>query len=171
MQDVKFLTKNFGAYDPTSIGSYMKIGGFEALRKAVNMDPLEITALIDSVKIKGRGGAEYDLARKWSQAREVRGENKIVLCNADEGETTTFKDRELIKNDPFNLIEAMIIAGYVVGATEGIIYMRGEYACHRPLLLGAIRQAKSYGFLGENILGNKTVTKNLDKVVQISTAV
>jgi len=153
MKDIKFLTKNFGAYDPTSIGSYMKIGGFEALRKAVNMNPLDITALIDAVKIKGRGGAEYDLARKWSQAREVKGENKIVLCNADEGETTTFKDRELIKNDPFNLIEAMIIAGYVVGATEGIIYMRGEYACYRPLLLGAIRQAKSYGFLGENILG------------------
>ena len=153
MRNIKFLTKNFGAYDPTSIGSYMKIGGFEALRKAVNMDPLAITALIDAVKIKGRGGAEYDLARKWSQAREVKGENKIVLCNADEGETTTFKDRELIKNDPFNLIEAMIIAGYVVGATEGIIYMRGEYACYRPLILGAIRQAKSYGFLGENILG------------------
>lgn len=153
MADIKFLTKNFGKYDTNSIGSYMSIGGFDALKKAVTMDPLAITDLIASVKVKGRGGAEYDLGRKWSQAREVKGENKIIICNADEGETTTFKDRELIKNDPFNLIEAMVIAGYVVGATEGFIYMRAEYACYRPLLLGAIRQAKNYGFLGTNILG------------------
>lgn len=152
-KNIRFLTKNFGQYDTSSIGSYMNIGGFEALRKAVNMDPEEICDLIASVKVRGRGGAEYPMGRKWSQARAVVGENKIVVCNADEGETTTFKDRELIKNDPFNLIEALIIAGYVVGATDGYIYMRAEYACFRPLLLNAIRQAKNYGFLGENILG------------------
>ena len=150
---IKFLTKNFGAYDTSSIGAYMNIGGFSALKKAVNMDPEDICTLLSDAKIKGRGGAEYPLGRKWSQARAVRGENKVVICNADEGETTTFKDRELIKNDPFNLIEAMIIAGFVCGATDGYIYMRAEYACFRPLLLNAIRQAKNYGFLGENILG------------------
>lgn len=150
---VQFLTKNFGKYDTSSIGSYMNIGGYEALRKAVNMDPDEITDLLTAVKIKGRGGAEYPLGRKWSQARAVRGERKVVICNADEGETTTFKDRELINHDPFNLIEAMTIAAYVVGATDGYIYMRAEYACFRPLLLNAIRQAKNYGFLGTNILG------------------
>jgi NADH-quinone oxidoreductase subunit F len=119
----------------------------------MDLEPLSISDLIASVKVKGRGGAEYDMGRKLSQARAVQGERKVVICNADEGETTTFKDRELIKNDPFNLIEAIIIAGYVVGATDGYIYMRAEYACFRPLLLNAIRQAKSYGFLGENILG------------------
>jgi len=150
---IKFLTKNFGAYDTSSIGAYMNIGGFSALKKAVSMDPEDICTLLSDAKIKGRGGAEYPLGRKWSQARAVRGENKVVICNADEGETTTFKDRELIKNDPFNLIEAMIIAGFVCGATDGYIYMRAEYACFRPLLLNAIRQAKNYGFLGENILG------------------
>ena len=150
---IKFLTQNFGAYDTSSIGSYMNIGGFAALKKAVNMDPEDICTLLADAKIKGRGGAEYPLGRKWSQARAVRGENKVIICNADEGETTTFKDRELIKNDPFNLIEAMIIAGFVCGATDGYIYMRAEYACFRPLLLNAIRQAKNYGFLGENILG------------------
>ena len=150
---VKFLTKNFGQYDTSSIGSYMNIGGFEALRKAVNMNPEDICTMLTEAKIRGRGGAEYPLGRKWSQARAVRGENKVVICNADEGETTTFKDRELIKNDPFNLIEAMIIAGFVCGATDGYIYMRAEYACFRPLLLNAIRQAKNYGFLGKNILG------------------
>lgn len=153
MTQVKFLTKNFGQYDTASIGDYMKIGGFAALRKAVNMDPEEICNLLSEAKIKGRGGAEYPLGRKWSQARAVKGEKKVIICNADEGETTTFKDRELIHKDPFNLIEAMIIAGFVCGATDGYIYMRAEYACYRPLLLNAIRQAKNYGFLGENILG------------------
>ena len=150
---VRFLTKNFGAYDTSSIGAYMNIGGFKALRKAVTMDPEDICTMLSDAKIRGRGGAEYPLGRKWSQARAVKGENKVIICNADEGETTTFKDRELIKNDPFNLIEAMIIAGFVCGATDGYIYMRGEYACYRPILLNAIRQAKNYGFLGENILG------------------
>ena len=152
-KNIRFLTQNFGQYDTSSIGSYMNIGGFEALRKAVTMDPEKICDTISAAKVRGRGGAEYPMGRKWSQARAVKGENKIVVCNADEGETTTFKDRELIKNDPFNLIEAMIIAGYVCGATDGYIYMRAEYACHRPLILNAIRQAKNYGFLGENILG------------------
>ena len=153
MQACKFLTANFGRYDTSSIGSYMNIGGFTALRKAVTMDGEDIAALIAANKVKGRGGAAYDMGRKWSQARAVRGENKVIICNADEGETTTFKDRELIRQDPFNLIEAMIIAGYVMGATDGYIYMRAEYACFRPLLQNAIRQAKSYGFLGTNILG------------------
>ena len=153
MQACKFLTANFGRYDTSSIGSYMNIGGFTALRKAVTMDGEDIAALIAASKVKGRGGAAYDMGRKWSQARAVKGENKRIICNADEGETTTFKDRELIRQDPFNLIEAMIIAGYVMGATDGFIYMRAEYACFRPLLQNAIRQAKSYGFLGTNILG------------------
>lgn len=150
---VSFITENFGRYDVNSIGSYMQIGGFEALKKAVNTDGEEICHLLAESKIKGRGGAEYDMGRKWTQARAVPGEHKVVICNADEGETTTFKDRELIKNDPFNLIEAMIIAGYVLNADRGFIYMRAEYACLRPLLLNAIRQAKNYGFLGVNILG------------------
>ena len=154
MSEVRFLTENFGQYDPSSINSYMSIGGFQALRQAVAMDdPEDIATLISEAKVRGRGGAEYPMGRKWSQARAVKGEKKIIICNADEGETTTFKDRELIKNDPFNLVEAMIIAGYVMGATDGYIYMRAEYACYRSLLLNAIRQAKSYGFLGQNILG------------------
>ena len=155
MGQVKFLTQNFGKYDTSSIGSYIGIGGFDALKKAVTMDGEDIASLIASVKVKGRGGAGYDMGRKWSQAKAVAGENKIVICNADEGESCTFKDRELIKNDPFNLIEAMIIGGWAIGATEGYIYMREEYWHMRPILLGAIEQARSYGFLGENILGHK----------------
>ena len=153
MEEIKFLTQNFGKYDPASIESYLKIGGFEALRKAVSMDGDEIASLIASVKVKGRGGAGYDMGRKWSQARAVKGENKLVICNADEGESCTFKDRELIKNDPFNLLEGMIIGAWAIGAVEGFIYMREEYSHMRPILLNAIAQAKEKGFLGKNILG------------------
>ena len=153
MGEIKFLTQNFGTYDPSSIDSYLGIGGFSALRKAVTMDGEEIAELIASVKVKGRGGAGYDMGRKWSQAKAVKGENKLVICNADEGESCTFKDRELIKNDPFNLLEGMIVGGWAIGAVEGFIYMREEYSHMRPILLNAIAQAKEQGFLGKNILG------------------
>lgn len=150
---VCFMTKNFGKYDVKSIGSYMAIGGFNALKKAVNMTGEEIASMLATAQIKGRGGAGYDMGRKWSQAKSVIADNKVVVCNADEGEPCTFKDRTLIENDPFNLIEGMIIAGYTVDAQNGYIYLREEYSHLRPLILDAIKQAKTYGFLGENILG------------------
>ncbi|MDF2565767.1 MAG: NADH-quinone oxidoreductase subunit [Massilibacillus sp.] len=150
---VCFMTKNFGKYDVKSIGSYMAIGGFNALKKAVNMTGEEIASTLATAKIKGRGGAGYDMGKKWSQAKSVIADNKVVVCNADEGEPCTFKDRTLIEHDPFNLIEGMIIAGYTVDAQNGYIYLREEYSHLRPLILDAIKQAKTYGFLGENILG------------------
>ena len=150
---VQFITKNFGKYDVHSIDSYLSIGGFDALKKAVTMDGFEIADLIASYGIKGRGGAAYDMGKKWRQAKEVVSDNKVVVCNADEGEPCTFKDRTLIENDPFRLVEAMIIAGYSVGAKNGYIYMREEYSHLRPLLFNAIDEAKERGFLGENILG------------------
>ncbi|MBP3887694.1 MAG: SLBB domain-containing protein, partial [Cellulosilyticum sp.] len=140
-------------YDVHSIDSYLSIGGFDALKKAVTMDGFEIADLIASYGIKGRGGAAYDMGKKWRQAKEVVAEEKVVVCNADEGEPCTFKDRTLIENDPFRLVEAMIIAGYSVGAKNGYIYMREEYSHLRPLLFNAIDEAKERGFLGENILG------------------
>lgn len=148
-----FITKNFGKYDPSSIGSYMENGGFRALKKAVAMTGEEIAAALAAAKIKGRGGAAYDMGRKWSQAKSVIAEKKVVICNADEGEPCTFKDRTLMQNDPFNLIEGMIIAGYTVDAENGYIYLREEYSHLRPILLNTIKQAKTYGFLGNNILG------------------
>lgn len=150
---VCFMTKNFGKYDVKSIGSYMAIGGFNALKKAVSMTGEEIASTLATAQIKGRGGAGYDMGKKWSQAKSVIADNKVVVCNADEGEPCTFKDRTLIENDPFNLIEGMIIAGYTVDAQNGYIYLREEYSHLRPLILDAIKQAKTYGFLGENILG------------------
>ena len=150
---VQFMTKNFGKYDKNSIESYLSIGGFEALKKAITMEGEEIADLIASYGVKGRGGAAYDMGKKWRQAKEVIADNKVVVCNADEGEPCTFKDRTLIENDPFRLIEAMIIAGYSVDAKNGYIYMREEYSHLRPLLLNTIAEAKERGFLGDNILG------------------
>lgn len=150
---VQFMTKNFGKYDILSIDSYESIGGFEALKRAVTMEPSAIADRIAECGVKGRGGAAYDMGKKWHQAREVANPNKVVVCNADEGEPCTFKDRTLIQNDPFRLVEAMIIAGYAVGAQNGYIYMREEYVHLRPRLLNAIAQAEEKGYLGENILG------------------
>ena len=122
-----FITKNFGRYNPMSLDSYLSIGGYEALKKAIKMDGEDIATLIANVKVKGRGGAAYDMGKKWSQSRAVNKPKKVVICNADEGEPCTFKDREVIKNDPFNLIEGMTICGHVVNAQDGYIYLREEY--------------------------------------------
>lgn len=148
-----FITKNFGRYNPLSLDSYLSIGGYEALKKALTMDGEDIAALIASVKVKGRGGAAYDMGKKWSQSRAVKKPKKVVICNADEGEPCTFKDRELIKNDPFNIIEGMTICGYVVNAQDGYIYLREEYRHLRRHIQNAIDEAVAKNLLGDNILG------------------
>ena len=151
--EVRFITKNFDKYDPMSIDAYLAIGGFSALKKAVLMNGEDIAAIISAAKVKGRGGAAYDMGRKWSQARAVKGDHKLTICNADEGEPCTFKDREIIRRDPFNLIEGMIIGAYTVRAQDGYIYLREEYRHLRSRLKNAIRQAEERGFLGDDILG------------------
>lgn len=155
MSKVSFMTKNFHRYDPMSIESYLAIGGFSALKKAVTMDGEDIATLLSEAQIKGRGGAAYPMGRKWSQARAVKGAHKVIICNADEGEPCTFKDRELIKNDPFNLIEAMAIGAWSIRAQDGYIYLREEYAHLRAHLKNAIEEAERCGFLGKNILGKE----------------
>lgn len=136
-----------------SLDSYLSIGGYEALKKAIKMDGEDIATLIANVKVKGRGGAAYDMGKKWSQSRAVNKPKKVVICNADEGEPCTFKDREIIKNDPFNLIEGMTICGHVVNAQDGYIYLREEYRHLRDRLQNAIDQATEKNLLGDNILG------------------
>lgn len=151
---VSFITRNFGKYDPTSLASYESIGGFQALRKALGMDGYDIAKVLAANGIQGRGGAAYDMGKKWAQARDVKAPHKCVVCNADEGEPGTFKDRALITNDPYQLLEGMIIAGWSVQADNGYIYMREEYAHLRPQLLSAIEQCEKAGYLGDDILGS-----------------
>ena len=154
-KSVSFITRNFGKYNPASLVSYELIGGFTALRKALDMDGDAIAKVLSDNGVQGRGGAAYDMGRKWSQARSVQAPHKCVVCNADEGEPGTFKDRELLSKDPFQLLEGMIIAGWSVGADNGYIYMREEYAHLRPQLLSAIKQCEDAGYLGDNILGHE----------------
>ena len=151
---VCFITRNFGKYDPDSLKGYESIGGFRALRKALTMEGCDIADVLAANGVQGRGGAAYDMGKKWRQAREVPGAHKCVVCNADEGEPGTFKDRELLTHDPFQLLEGMIIAGWAVGADNGYIYLREEYSHLRPRLLSAIAQCEAAGYLGDNILGS-----------------
>lgn len=150
---VSFISQRFGKYDPTSLSSYEGVGGFSALRRAVKMDGYDIAARISENGVQGRGGAAYDMGRKWGQAKDVKAPKKCVVCNADEGEPGTFKDRELIRNDPFQLLEGMIIAGWSVDAQDGYIYLREEYSHIAPILSSAIEQCNQAGYLGKSILG------------------
>lgn len=151
---VSFITRRFGRYDPRSLPDYEAHGGFQALRRALAMDGYDIAKVLSANGIQGRGGAAYDMGRKWTQARDVVAPDKCVVCNADEGEPGTFKDRELLRRDPFQVLEGMIIAGWAVNANNGYLYLREEYAHIRPLLQDAIRQCEEAGYLGENILGS-----------------
>jgi len=151
---VSFITENFGKYDPNSIDSYLSIGGFTATKKALAMSSGEIIDIAKKASVRGRGGAAYDTGRKWAQAAAVPGDDKVVICNADEGEPCTFKDRNILSKDPFRLLEGMIIAGYTVGAKNGYIYLREEYRHLRPLIKSAIQQSVDKGYLGDNILGS-----------------
>ena len=153
-ETVSFISRRFGKYDPWSLAEYETHGGFQALRRALTMDGYDIAKILSANGIQGRGGAAYDMGRKWSQARDVDAPDKCVVCNADEGEPGTFKDRELLRRDPFQVLEGMIIAGWSVNARNGYLYMREEYSHLRPLLLNAIDQCEKAGYLGDNILGS-----------------
>lgn len=150
---VSFITENYKKYNPQSIDEYINIGGFTGLKNALNMSTEDVIKIAKASKVLGRGGAAYPLGKKWEQAASVPGDNKVVICNADEGEPCTFKDRSMLENDPFRLIEGMAIAGYTVGAQNGYLYIREEYRHLQPKVKEAIKQAKAKGYLGQNILG------------------
>lgn len=144
-----------GSIDPTSLTDYEAHGGFQDLRRALNMTPADIIALLKASGIVGRGGAMFPLGLKWEFTRKAPGApaQKHIIANADESEPGTFKDRVLMEQDPFSLVEAMLIAGYTAGAENGWIFVRGEYPRSHKRLQQAIAQARAAGYLGRNILG------------------
>ncbi|MBP7032169.1 MAG: NADH-quinone oxidoreductase subunit NuoF [Anaerolineaceae bacterium] len=150
----RVVLKNVGIIDPDSIDDYIVQDGYQALGLALTMKPEEIIKTITDSGLQGRGGAGFPTGLKWSFVRKAAGAKKYVICNADESEPGTFKDRVILEGDPHRTIEAMLIAGYAVGADEGFIYIRGEYQLALQRLEAAIKQAESYGFLGENIFGS-----------------
>lgn len=145
--------KNIENPNSADIDEYIKAGGYRSLQKAIEMQP---KAIIDEVKksgLRGRGGAGFPTGMKWTFASSDPKTPRYLLCNADEGEPGTFKDRPILEKNPHLLIEGMAIAGYAIGAEYGYIYLRGEYPGAKDILDTAIRQAYDRGLLGDNILG------------------
>ncbi len=148
MPQERVVLRNCGVIDPGDISTCLGGDGFKALRKARSeMTPEEVINEIKASGLRGRGGAGFPCGLKWEGARKEPGDEKYVICNADEGEVGTFKDRYIIEGDPFTLVEGLAIAGYAVGAKTGYIYLRTEYHRFLDLLKNAIEQAKQSGFL------------------------
>ncbi len=150
----RILLERAGIIDPESIDEYIIHEGYQALGKALTeKTPVDVIAEIDKSGLRGRGGAGFPTGLKWRFVSKAPGTPKYVICNADESEPGTFKDRLILEGDPHSIIEALAIAGYAVGASEAYIYVRGEYKLAQARLLKAIVQAKEMGFLGEHIFG------------------
>ncbi len=148
----RVVLKNCGFINPESIEEYIAAGGYEAASKALtSMTPEEVINEVKRSGLAGRGGAAFPTGAKWEFARKAPGEEKFILCNADEGEPGTFKDRLILEGDPHKLLEGMMIAGYAVGATRGFIYIRGEYSLSIERTEKAIADARSLGLLGNGI--------------------
>jgi NADH-quinone oxidoreductase subunit F len=144
----RLVLKNCGRIHPRNIHAYVKAGGFAALEKARRqMTPAAVVEEVLASRLLGRGGAGFSCGLKWKLAREDAEAEKYVVCNADEGEVGTFKDRYILENDPFALVEALAIACYAVGASKAFVYLRAEYAFLSPLLSDAVRQAGEEGYL------------------------
>ncbi len=150
----KILLNRVHLENSRSISVYMKHDGYEALKKALSMSSEEVVSEVKSSNLRGRGGAGFPAAMKWGFAAADPKRPKYLLCNADEGEPGTCKDRQIMEGDPHELIEGMIIAGYAFGAEYGYIYLRAEYPWVVAILEQTIAEAEAEGFLGKDILGS-----------------
>jgi len=147
MAQTRIVLQLCEAIDPGDIATYLRKDGFQALNKARVMGPEAVIVEVKASGLKGRGGAGFPCGAKWELARSAPGDEKLVICNADEGEVGTFKDRYIIQHDPFSLLEGIGIAAYAIGAQKAYIYLRGEYHYLLDGLKGAIDQATSKGLL------------------------
>ncbi|HLV81740.1 MAG TPA: NAD(P)H-dependent oxidoreductase subunit E, partial [Chthonomonadaceae bacterium] len=147
------LLARVGVVDPASLDDYRARGGYAALRRALEIGPVETIRELTDAKLTGRGGAAFPTGTKWKAVTEAPARPHYIVCNADESEPGTFKDRVLMEEDPFSLIEAITIAGFACGAERGFLYIRGEYPEASRRLHAAIAQARARGFLGEAIQG------------------
>jgi bidirectional [NiFe] hydrogenase diaphorase subunit len=150
---VPIVLENSGRVDPERIESYIAVGGYEALLKAITeMTPATIIQEMTASGLRGRGGGGYPTGLKWSTVAKSRGTKKYVICNADEGDPGAFMDRSVLEGDPHRVLEGMAIAAYAIGAEQGYIYVRGEYPLAIQRLRTAIRQAERQQLLGNRIL-------------------
>ena len=150
----KIVLRNCGLINPDDVEEYIAVGGYQSLYNVlIDNQPDMVIEQIKAAKLRGRGGAGFSTGQKWDYLRKATAEKKFIICNADEGDPGAYMNRNEIESDPHSLLEGMLIAGFLTGATSGIVYVRAEYplAVHR--LERAIEQAKEYGLLGDDILG------------------
>lgn len=151
----RIVLRNCGRINPESIEEYIACDGYRALGKCLTeMKPDDVVQVVKDSGLRGRGGAGFPTGLKWSFTAKIINDQKYIVCNADEGEPGTFKDRLILEGDPHSIIEGMAIAGYAVGASKGFVYIRGEYKLSINRMEQAIRQAKTLGLLDENIFGS-----------------
>ena len=148
----RIALKNCGVIDPENIDEYIAFDGYKALEKVLfSMTPDEVIDVVSRSGLRGRGGAGFPTGKKWSFTKMAKGDQKYVVCNADEGDPGAFMDRSVLEGDPHCVVEAMMIAGFAVGANKGYIYVRAEYPIAVKRFQTAIDQAREYGILGKNI--------------------
>ncbi|MBR2744859.1 MAG: NADH-quinone oxidoreductase subunit NuoF [Clostridia bacterium] len=153
-KQMRIALKNCGIIDPENIDEYIAFDGFKALEKVLtSMSQDEVIEEMSKSGLRGRGGAGFPTGKKWAFVKMAQGEQKYVVCNADEGDPGAFMDRSILEGDPHSLLEAMAIAAYSVGASKGYIYVRAEYPIAVQRLKIAIEQEREYGILGDNIFG------------------
>lgn len=151
----RVVLRNCGVIDPESIDEYIAMDGYAALGKVLTeMTPDDVIKTITDSGLRGRGGGGFPTGRKWALTAPNKAPQKYVVCNADEGDPGAFMDRSVLEGDPHCLVEAMTIAGYAIGATQGFVYVRAEYPIAVARLQIAIDQAREYGLLGKNIFGS-----------------
>ncbi len=149
----RHLLQLIGRIDPTSLEEYRSDGGYRALERAMDLGPEAVIAEVTASKLLGRGGAAFPTGRKWEAVRTQPARPHYLVCNADESEPGTFKDRVLMEGNPFGLVEAMTIAGFATGCERGYLYIRGEYPLAFERMQHAIEEARRHHLLGRNILG------------------
>lgn len=150
----RIILRNCGCINPENITSYISSGGYKGLEKALKMQPEAIISEIKTSGLRGRGGAGFSTWQKWQFCRSSPGDEKYLICNADEGDPGAFMDRSVLEADPHSVLEGMVIAAYAIGAHYGYIYCRAEYPLALQRLRIAVNQMQEHGFIGDNILGS-----------------
>jgi NADH-quinone oxidoreductase subunit F len=153
-KQVRSVTSRLGRTNPESIQDYIATGGYAGLEKALSMERQEIIDEVKKSGLRGRGGGGFPTGTKWQFVYDAVGDKKYIVCNADEGDPGAFMDRSVLEGDPHAVMEGMMIAGYAIGADEGVIYCRAEYPLAIRRLNLAIKVAEEMGILGENIMGS-----------------
>jgi NADH:ubiquinone oxidoreductase subunit F (NADH-binding) len=148
-EEMRIVLRNLGKVDPLNVDTYIQAGGYQALAKANSMSQTDLIEEVKRSGLRGRGGAGFNTGMKWNFSYSAASDQKYVICNADEGEPGTYKDRIIMENDPQSVLEGMAICGYAIGANKGYIYCRGEYPYVVEILNKAIAQASEKGLLGD----------------------